>query len=503
MATAIKSTIITPVTNWFTYHFYIKKFNTPVGWTVIGLIGAALALSGTINSKLPVLIALAAGGILFVLVALQYPEFGLLATIVLSALTSLPERLFYSFAPWPVITEALTYLLLIAVIAKQYRLRLDMKRFWRWPITLAFVVLLLYYVLDIFNPQVHNISGVTNFIRKQFGLFTFYFVCYFVINSYRSVVRFMYVWLALVMFIAIYGIKQQWIGFSDKELNWLMMIPERYELFNQSGFVRKFSVLNDPAAFGTLCASSSVFTLVLAVRASSKRKRNLFYLCTVLLVIAGGYSGTRTSNLMLGAGILAYVVFTLSDKKTYMLVIGVVFFALFMLFGPFRNNLVVLRVKSTFEGTKDASAGLRDINRHRIQPYLHKNPMGGGIGTCGIEGAIYNPTHYLTNFQPDSGYMKILAEQGWIGLLLQLIFYFIFLQRGIYGYFHSKNPEIKTWYIATVTGLFSLLAGQYSQIAIAPYPQILYYIAAMVILYKLKDYDTPTFETTASAQQVE
>lgn len=502
MATTIKPSLLTSLTAWFKYHFFTKKFNTPVGWVVMALMGVVLALSATVNSKLPVLIAVGFAGIFFVLIALQYPEFGLLATLVISALTGLPERLFYSYAPWPVITEALTYLLFVAVIAKQYKWRISMKRFWRWPITLAFVVLLLYYCLDLFNPVFHNRSGVTNFIRKQFGLFVFFFVSYFVINSYKSIVRFMNVWLVLVMAIAVYGIKQQWIGFSDKEMNWLISVPERYELFNQSGFVRKFSFLNDPAAFGTLCASSAVFTLVLAIRSASKKRRNLLFFCTMLLVIAGGYSGTRTSNLMLGAGILAYVVFTLSDKRTYRLVIGVILFALFMLFGPFRNNLVVLRVKSTFEGTKDASAGLRDINRHRIQPYLHENPMGGGIGTCGIEGAIYNPTHYLSRFQPDSGYMKILAEQGWVGLLLNLIFYFIFLQRGIYGYFHSKNPEIKTWYIAITTGLFSLLAGQYSQIAIAPFPQILYYITALVILYKLKDYDTPNFEAKEHAAEL-
>jgi putative inorganic carbon (hco3(-)) transporter len=491
MSKAIKSNIITSFTDWVKYNFLIKKFNTPAGWIVMILVGIALAVSGTIDSKLPLLIAIGAVGICFVLLLLYYPEFGLLATLIISALVTLPEKLFYSYLPWPALIEALIYLLLIAVIAKQYRERISIRRLWRWPITIAFVVLLLYYMLDIFNPVYHNMAGVTNFIRKQFGLFLFYFSCYFIINSYKVAERFLYTWLILVTAIALYAMKQQWIGLTDKEMNWLMIVPERYQLFNQSGFIRKFSILNDPAALGTLCASTAIFTLVLAIRSKEKRKRNWFYASTLILVLGGSYSGTRTSNLMLVAGILAYAVFTLTDKRTYKLVLAVLFFGLFMLFGPFKNNIVVLRAKSTFEGTKDASAGLRDYNRHRIQPYLHTHPMGGGIGTCGIEGSIYNPTHYLTDFQPDSGYMKILAEQGWIGLLLQLIFYFIFLQRGIYGYFHSKNPEIKTWYIAITTGLFSLLTGQYSQIAISPYPQILFYIAALVILYKLKDYDTP------------
>jgi cell division protein FtsW (lipid II flippase) len=211
------------------------------------------------------------------------------------------------------------------------------------------------------------------------------------------------------------------------------------------------------------------------------------------MVIASSYSGTRTCNLMLVAGIFIYAVLTISDKRTYSLMLGLVLFSLFMLFGPFSNNLVVTRIKSTFQGTKDASASLRDYNRHRVQPYLQQNPMGGGIGTCGIEGAIYNTTHYLTDFQPDSGFMKVLVEQGWIGLLLQLIFYFIFLQRGIYGYFRSQNREVKTWYLAITTSLFALLTGQYSQIAIGAPPQSLIYMAILAIIYKLDKYDTPDF----------
>lgn len=198
---------------------------------------------------------------------------------------------------------------------------------------------------------------------------------------------------------------------------------------------------------------------------------------------------------MIVAGIAGYAVFTLNEKRTYTMLIGVVFFALFMLFGPFQNNPVVNRIRSTFEGTKDASASLRDFNRHRIQPYVYAHPLGGGIGTCGVEGAIYNPTHYLTDFQPDSGFMKILVEQGWISLILHLLFYFIFLRQGIAGFFNTQNSEIRTWYVALTVCMLTLVVGQYSQIAIAAYPQILFYFPAIIILHKLKKYDTPDPET--------
>jgi hypothetical protein len=169
--------------------------------------------------------------------------------------------------------------------------------------------------------------------------------------------------------------------------------------------------------------------------------------------------------------------------------------ALFLLFGPFRYNPIISRIMTTFEAKQDPSNMLRDANRKYIQPYIYKHPLGGGLNTCSEEGKRFYPNHILAGYSPDSGYMKIMLDQGWIGLALNIIFYFIFLQRGITGFYDSKNPEIKTIYIALTTCLFSLVVGQYSQLGIQQYPQILFFFASLVIFYKLKMYDTVNPET--------
>ena len=205
---------------------------------------------------------------------------------------------------------------------------------------------------------------------------------------------------------------------------------------------------------------------------------------------ASSYSGTRTCNAMLVAGLLSYIVFTLNEKRTVIVLISAVVLTVFILFGPLQNSPVVYRIKTTFEGSKDASAMARDINRKNIQPYIYQRPMGGGLQTCGEEGNRFYPNHRLAGFPPDSGYMKIMLEQGWVGLAINIIFYFIILQRGIIGFYDSKKQEIKTLYIAFTVCFFSLIVGQYSQLAIAQYPQYLFYLATLVIFYKLKEYDT-------------
>jgi len=132
---------------------------------------------------------------------------------------------------------------------------------------------------------------------------------------------------------------------------------------------------------------------------------------------------------------------------------------------------------------------VRDMNRKNIQPYIYERPLGGGLNTCGEEGKVFYPDHRLAGYPPDSGYMKIMLEQGWIGLIINVLFYFIVLQRGITGFFDSRKQEIKTLYMAFTVCIFSLVLGQYSQLAISQYPQNLFYFAALVIFYKLKEYD--------------
>ena len=505
MANLAKPNIIGLFFQWLKYNFYTKKFNTVPGYIFMGLLGVAIALGGAkIMPAFPMAIAFLLAGLLFVIIVFRYPIFGFYTSLIASSCLSMPDRLFTTSIPVPLglVIESIQYLTLLSIIAQQYRERTNIGPFWRNPITIMYLVLMAYFIADVFNPVPHSRLGWFNYVRKQLSYLAFYYMAYIIMDSYKRIAQFLKIWLILVLCIALYGIKQQWFGLFNFETNWFRRNPEAYALAYQSGFLRKFSVLSDPATFGVLCASTMVFALVLAALTPSVKRRKQLLLAAVAFFLASSYSGTRSCNLMIVAGVLGYGIFTMNEKRTYTIMIGFLFMALFVLFGPFKNNPVVLRISTTFQGNKDASAMLRSINRHHVQPYIQQHPMGGGISTCGYEGALYNQGHYLSQFQPDSGYMKILAEQGWIGLLLHLSFYFIFMRLGLRGYFQSKDPKIKTLYMAITVCLFSLLAGQYSQVAIAPYPQILFYFTALIILYKLKNYDTSNPGATTQKETV-
>jgi cell division protein FtsW (lipid II flippase) len=115
--------------------------------------------------------------------------------------------------------------------------------------------------------------------------------------------------------------------------------------------------------------------------------------------------------------------------------------------------------------------------------------MGGGIFTSGGEGNKYNKGHYLEYLQADSGYLKLLAEQGAIGLTLLLIFYFVLMRHGYYLFYRSRNEETRTYYIGLLVMMFTLMVAQYAQMAITQYPVVLYFYGTLVIFIKLADFD--------------
>ena len=495
-----KNNITVAAGAWLKEVFFTRRMNSVPGLIVMVLVGIALAWTGSYyDIKTPLMIVGAAAGILYLLVCLYYPEFAYYAFMYSILLFTLPARLAGINLPLGPLIEGSGYLAAVSIMASQYRKRADSRDFWKTPISLMMILLFFYFFLEAFNPDISGREGWFNFFRKQILYIIFYYLTFLMLDSMEKIRRFVTMWLVAATLVALWGIKQQWLGFSTYEDAWIHSDPNIATLLFQGGMFRKFSLMPDPASFGVLCASTAVFTLVLAIRTPIKKIRNRLYAITFISMVSSSYSGTRTCNAMLGAGILAYIIFTLNEKRTIIVLFSSVFLILFLLFGPLQNSPVIYRIKTTFEGSKDASNMLRDVNRKRIQPYVYEHPIGGGLQTSGEDGIRFYPNHPLAGFPPDSGYTKIMLEQGWIGLALNILFYFIVLQRGISGFFDARKQEIKTLYMAFNICFFSVAVGQYSQLAIGQYPQYLFFLATLVIFYKLKEYDTKTPEENAPA----
>jgi putative inorganic carbon (hco3(-)) transporter len=478
------------VGRWLRYQFLGKKLNTPFGYLFLTVVALSLAYGVVAVDKFtgPIVLSVVAGFLLSIMI-FQNPYFGFYFLIAFSSITVTIDRIIELPLPSGTLIEIYTYLLLLAVLLKfELKKNIDL-RFWTNPITLGLYLLFAYYIVELFNPEMLSPLGWFSFFRKQLSYFIFYYLCYCLLDSRERIVYFVRFLIALSTLLALYACKQQWFGYAGFELRWIGT-GNGYTLLSQAGMLRKFSVFSDPATSGILFAAVSMLCVILLFRSGEKKEKKWLGLALAFNVLGYSYSGTRTATLMIIAGILLYCLSTIFEKRTLIfLLYSLIVFTLLMVM-PYQNA-ITNRIRSTFEGTRDASAAIRDYDRHEVQPYIQAHPIGGGIFTSGGEGNKYNKGHYLELLQADSGYLKTLAEQGAIGLALLLIFYFIMMRHGYYRFFRSADQQIRTYYIGLLVMLFTLLVAQYAQMAISQYPAVLYFYGALVILIKLADFDKP------------
>jgi putative inorganic carbon (hco3(-)) transporter len=479
-----------PGVDWLYDEVIGKKFNSVTGYIIMALMGLGVAyLTSEVDENLGIMIAAGMLALFLALVCIFNPEAGFYITIVVSTFISMPERLLNISLPVGLVIEAMSYVVFFSILAKQYRERTDTAAFWRNPVSIVMILQMGYFLIQVFNPEMHSFLGWFVFFRKQLSFMAFYYMSYIILNSYDKIIYFVKFWLAISLFIALWGIKQQWFGFFAFEEAWINADPQRVALFFQTGFMRKFSILTDPAGFGICMASMGVLCCLLGLRSDNRKNKIILLVAGLLMLLSTGYSGTRTANLMIAAGIAGYAVFTINEKRTFAFLAACVFGAVFLLYGPLQNTPVVFRIKTTLEGKKDASAVVRDVTRHTVQPYLMAHPLGAGVNTAGT--TQYNPGHFMSTFQPDGGYMKIFMEQGIVGLLIHLISYFVILRYGVSKFYKAKNPQIKNLYISLTIFLFVLYVGELSQMTNGGYPYSFFFYPVLMILYKLIDYDNP------------
>ena len=178
---------------------------------------------------------------------------------------------------------------------------------------------------------------------------------------------------------------------------------------------------------------------------------------------------------------------TIQNKTTLFTILVSIFLGMFIWFAPIYNP-TLNRIRSTFD-TKEASLNVRDINRAYIQPYVHSHPLGGGIATSGVDGMRFNKGHILAGFPTDSGFLRVAVEQGWVGLALNILFFLVILYQGIHFYFVMRIAEYKTYVIAIICTIFSIIVTQYSQVSIGQFPGAIFLFSCFSLIQRLKEFD--------------
>ncbi|RYE31335.1 MAG: O-antigen ligase domain-containing protein [Sphingobacteriaceae bacterium] len=437
-----------------------------------------IAKAGAVAGVLLMLIVI---GLPVLYAVVVYPEAGILILLTAAYLVMWVIRIGVNF-PLGTLMDALQLLLIIGFFIKQ-KTNPDWS-FLKTAISKVILVWIFYNLLQVLNPIASSKQAWLYTIRSVAAVTLTYFVFVYQIKTIQFLRLAIKLWLALSLFAALYGYKQEHYGFfafEQAQLNDPLMIS----LLFINGIWRKFSIFSDPVSFSYNMVISSLLCISLMTGTFKTWKKIVMLFLALFFLLNMLYSGTRGAYVLVPAALVLIAVINYSKKVLVMSLIGGFLIGVMIIMPT--GNPTIQRFQSAFKPSDDASYNVRKKNQKRIQPYIQAHPIGGGLGATGVWGVRFAPNSYLAKFPPDSGYVRVAVELGYVGLFLICLLMFTILKTGISNYYKIRNPELKAYCLAATTIIFALNIGNFPQEAIVQFPtNILFYFAAAIISISLK-----------------
>jgi putative inorganic carbon (HCO3(-)) transporter len=462
--------------------FFIEKLHSVTGFIILLSLGVIIAI-GTATAGVAfgaiLIVGIAAIPIVYGIVA--YPKFGMIVLLIMAYMLFTLGQ-FGVEGPIGTLMDGLQVLLLLGVLIKVKKEQ-DWAVF-KSPITLVMFMWLGYNILEVFNPISIDIMAWVSTVRSVAIVALCYFIFTYNLRSVELLRLLFKILLVLTIIASLYAYKQEYIGFNQRELQYLAM-PGVGDLLFIDGHWRKFSIFSDPVAFAYNMVMPCIFIICLLTLKMSAGKKIVLGLLVALFLNSMLFSGTRGANPLLPAALVLFVILRY-NKKVLVFTCFAALFLLFLIYVP-TSNVNLYRFQSAFKPNNDQSFNLRKRNQKRIQPYIVSHPMGGGLGSTGVWGNKYAPDSYLAKFPPDSGYIRVAVEDGWIGLLLFCTFMFVIIRTGINNYYKIQDPELKVYCLAMTLIIFAYNLANYPQEALVQFPSsILFYFEAAIINVTLR-----------------
>lgn len=458
--------------------FFIEKLRNPLGILLLCLASVAITLGVVkfgVMAALGPMAAMVGLPVIYTIVA--YPRNGLFIYLAMAYTIMWFFKLGVTF-PLGTLMDGMEALFILSVFINQKRA--ENWNVFKGPITTMILVWVGYNIFEIINPAAESRQAWMYTVRTVAVVMFMYFIFIYYIDSKKLVRNIVKMWIGFACFAAAYAFKQEHIGFFAFEETYLHSDPGIELLLFINGVWRKFSIFSDPVAFAYNMVSGSLLCIGLISGPISVRKKVILSAMVVFMITAMLYSGTRGAYVLIPASMLLLTLLKFNKALLAGVAVGAVIF--FVIINIPTSNLTLYRFQSAFKPSDDASFNLRKMNQKKIQPYILSHPIGGGLGSTGEWGKRFAPNSYLANFPPDSGYVRVAVELGWVGLLLFCTLMYTILKTGINNYYRIKDPELRSYCLAAVLIIFALNIGNYPQEALVQYPSNVYFYLVVALI---------------------
>ncbi len=422
-------------------------------------------------------------GIPVVLGIVAYPIFGIAVLMVVSFFLNYVSEFLPPDTPTGILLDAITYLLIFGFLLK-FKYDKDWSYF-KNPISYLILAWLGYNFIEVLNPASPSILAWVYTVRTVGFIMLMYFIFVYQVRTMAQIKFLVKLWLWLAFLSAISGFQQENFGLFPFEKAWYYSDPLRLSFLYINGHLRKVAIFPDPVTFSYNMVVAAVLCMCIIFTKIKMYKKVLLACAIPFFFLVMLYSGTRGAFVLPPAALAMLAVINF-NKKILMFVVGAAVVLLGLIFMP-TSNQFIKRFQTAFKPSDDASFNVRSENQKRIKPYIFSHPIGGGLGSVGIWGRRFAPNSFLAKFPPDSGYVRVAVEMGYLGLILFCFLMFVILKTGINNYYLIKNPELKIYCLAMILIIFVFNIGNYPQQALVQYPSnILFYLACALLSVTLR-----------------
>ena len=306
------------------------------------------------------------------------------------------------------------------------------------------------------------------------------------ISSPERMMKYFKLWALLSLFSAIWTWKQQNIGMTSSEMNFLFGAGRNTHIIQGGTLIRYFSTFSDAANYGCNAAAAAVAFLVFGI-ISKIRIDKIFFLVIGVLVIKSMFaSGTRTAVFCIFAGFAVFIVLSKSFKIAIpSALIGVLFFCFLAFTNIANGNQQIRRMRSAFK-KGDASTKVRDINQTTMKKYMRDAPWGIGIGMGYKEVPANNKYSLMATIPPDSEYVYIWLRTGLYGITTFLIATAIMFLGACYIVLFRLKSSSLIGIGAGLCGAFvAIQLGAYGNQVLMQFPNGLTFYGGLTIVYLL------------------
>jgi len=439
------------------------------------------SLYGVKFGVLPLAILL---GLTFIYIVIKEPKFAVIALLSGAYFIIFFITLINTTFPLGTLMDGMLAILILAFFINQKYNR----NYWIFknPISYILFIWITYNVLQFFNPVAASKLAWLYTIRNVALVMLSYYIFTYYINSVKFLKTIIIFWLSLSVLGALWAIKQEYFGFFAFEQK-----NQYDQLYINLNFIdgkwRKNSIFSDPVSFSYNMVAATLLCLGLITGPYKLKYKVILGVLIILFCTVLTYSGTRGAYVLIPAAFLLFVVLKLNRTLISLTIPAAIGFMI--LINMPTSNSTLRRFQTAFTPNDDASYNVRKLNQKKVQPFIQTHPFGGGLGGSGVWGVRFAPNSFLAQFPPDSGYVRVAMELGWVGLLLICSIMFTALYVGIKNYFSIRDPELRAICLAMILIVFAMSLGNYPQEAIVQYPLSIYFYLVLAIITLTKIFD--------------